>query len=104
MEYSGPFNKLQVGKGGLPPLNSLYTQPWMVAIVERGQATLPNLQFIELNCGTKIVSDYTATHVPRFRNLPSPALPLYSPFSITTLPRESTVSTTPFIFLPSYAL
>src|SRR6185503_4812575 len=48
--------------------------------------------------------DYIETQVPRFKNCPSPAFPLYSPFSITTLPRESTVSTTPLIFFPSYVL
>src|SRR5258708_9246484 len=35
---------------------------------------------------------FRSTQVPRFRKRPSPALPLYSPFSITTLPRDSTVS------------
>src|SRR5215210_317494 len=44
---------------------------------------------------------YIVTHVPRFKKRPSPGLPLYSPFSTTTRPRESTVSTTPRIVLPS---
>ena len=47
---------------------------------------------------------HIATHVPRFKNCPSPAFPLNSPLSTTTLPRDSTVSTTPLIFFPSYAL
>src|ERR1044072_949570 len=47
---------------------------------------------------------YIATHVPRFRNCPLPGLPLNSPLSITTLPRDRTVSTTPLIFLRSWAL
>src|SRR6185503_4418341 len=54
--------------------------------------------------GNEIKLGYIATQVPRFKNCPSPALPLNSPWSTTTLPRDSTVSTTPLIFLPSYAL
>src|SRR5215203_2826252 len=44
---------------------------------------------------------YIDTQVPRFKNCPSPDFPLNSRLSITTLPRESTVSTTPLIFFPS---
>ena len=47
------FGDLQVGKGGLPPLNVRFSQLQSLIQgeealhVERGQATLPNLQITE---------------------------------------------------------
>jgi len=44
---------MQVGKGGLPPLNVPYSQRWMLGI-ERGQATLPNLHLSTLSYSTQL--------------------------------------------------
>jgi hypothetical protein len=42
----GQVEGLQVGKGGLPPLKIHISSTLKVMDLERGQATLPNLQII----------------------------------------------------------
>jgi len=45
--HNSSFGKLQVGKGGLPPLKIQFHSTLSLSDVERGQATLPYLQFSE---------------------------------------------------------
>ena len=50
---------------------------------------------------TEPAGEYRYANVPRFRNLPLPALPLNSPFSTITWPPTITVSVTPLTRRPS---
>src|SRR5262249_16212765 len=54
----------------------------------------------------RVTNDVVGGHerMPRFRNDPRAALPTNVPPSMTTLPREITVSVTPVTSRPSYGL
>ena len=47
-QISLKLRQVQVGKGGLPPLEIHYFQGRADVDLERGQATLPNLQYFYL--------------------------------------------------------